>query len=94
MLTLQIRSIFIVIMSVLVSNLTVKEAHREFNSLAERIIAKYKLLESGEFGAVGTSAVNAKSAELAVMFACMSQLCQRLNLPMPAQLHKLPFFKH
>ena len=57
------------------SNLTVEEAHKEFNSLADRITAKYEQLDSGEFGAVGTPAFNAKSAELAILFACMSQLC-------------------
>ena len=81
-------------MSVPVSNFTVEEAHKEFNSLADRIAAKYEQLDSGEFGAVGTPAFNAKSTELAVLLACMSQLCQRLNLPMPAQFHRLLFFKH
>ena len=71
-------------MSVPVSHLTVEEAHKEFNSLVDRIAAKYEQLDSREFGAVGTPAFNVKSAELAVLFTCMSQLCQRLNLPMPA----------
>ena len=59
-------------MSAPVTNLTVKEAHKKFNSLADRIAAKYKQLDSGEFGTVDTPAFNAKSAELAVMFACMA----------------------
>ena len=58
-------NLFIVIMSVPVSNFTVEEAHKEF-----------------------------KSTELVVLLACMSQLCQRLNLPMPAQFHRPLFFKH
>ena len=62
-------------MSTLVNQLTVKEAYREFNSLADKIAAKYELLDSREFRAIGTPAFNAKSAELAVLFACMSQLC-------------------
>ena len=55
---------------------------------------KYAQLDSGKFGAVGTTAFNAKSAKLAGLFAHMSQLCQGLNLSMPAQLHRLLFFKH
>ena len=81
-------------MSVPVAQLTVEEAHKEFNSLADRIAAKYEQLDSGKFGAVGTPAFNAKSAKLASLFADMRQLCQRLNLPMPVQLHRLLFFKH
>ena len=81
-------------MSVPVIQLTVEEADKEFNSLVDRIGAKYQQLDSGEFGAVGMPAFNAKSAKLAVLFTCMSQLCQKLNLPMPAQLYRLPFFNH
>ena len=82
--TLQITlkiDLFIVIMSVPVSHLMVEEAHKEFNSLADKIAAKYEQLDSGEFGAVGTPAFNAKSAKLASLFA-------------RTQLHRLPFFKH
>ena len=78
-------------MSVPVIYLTVEEACKEFNSLADKIAVKYEQLDSSEFGAVGTPAFNAK---LTSPFAHMSQLCQRLNLPMPAQLYRLPFFKH
>ena len=97
MLTLQITLKLdqsIVIMSIPLSQLTVEQAHKEFNSLVDKIAAKYEQLDSGEFMAVGTPAFNVKSAELIVLFACMSQLCQRLNLLMPAQLHMLPLFKH
>ena len=59
-------------MSVPVSHLMVEEAHKEFNSLADKIAAKYEQLDSGEFGAVGTPAFNAKSAKLASIFAGMS----------------------
>ena len=62
-------------MATLVTQLTVEEARKEFNSLADKIAAKYEQLDSGEFGAVGTPAFNAKS-EFAVLFAHMSQLCQ------------------
>ena len=80
-------------MSIPVSQLTVEQAHEDFNSLADKIAAKYEQLDSGEFGAVGTTAFNVKSAELAVLFAHMMQLHQRLNLLMPEQLQRLPFFK-
>ena len=77
-------------MSVLVSQLAVGQAHKEFSSLADKIAAKYEQLDSGEFGKVSTLAFN-KSAKLASLFAHMSQLCQRLNLPILVQLHRLPF---
>ena len=70
-------------MSTPISQLTVEQAHKEFNSLTDKIAAKYKQLDSGEFGAVGTPGFNAKFAKLTYLFACMSQLYQRLNLPMP-----------
>ena len=76
-------------MSTLVNQLTIEEAHKDFKSLADKIAAKYEQLDSAELRAVGTPAFNAKSAELAVLFARMSQLCQRLNLPKPVQLHRL-----
>ena len=81
---------FIVIMSVPIAQLTVEEAHKEFNSLADRTAAKYEQLDSSKFGAVGILAFNAKSAKL----ASLRQLCAGLNLPMLAQLHRLPFFRH
>ena len=92
--TLKLDLFFIVIMSVPVSQLTVEQAHKEFKSLADKIPAKYEQLDSSEFRAVGNPGFNAKSAELACLFAHIIQPYQRLNLPMPAQLHSLPFFKH
>ena len=88
--------LFIVIMSSPVSHFTVEEAHKEFNSLVDKIVAKHEQPDSGKFGAVGTPAFNAKSKsiKLASLFACVGQLWARLNLPMPAQFHRLPFFKH
>ena len=75
----------IVTMSIPVSQLTVEDAHKEFNSLADKVAAKYEQLDSVEFGAVGTPAFNTKSDELASLFNHMSQLCHRLNLLMPTQ---------
>ena len=81
-------------MSIPISQLTVEQSHKEFNSLADKIAAKYEQINTSEFEAVSISAFNAKSAKLASLFTYMSQLCQRLNLSMPAQPHRLPFFKH
>ena len=63
--------------------LTVQEAHKEYNSLMDQIWAKYEQLDSGEFGAVGIPAFNAEACELANLLACVSQFCQKLNLPPP-----------
>ena len=74
--------------------LTVQEAHKEDNSLVDQIQANYEQLDSGEFGAVGTPAFDTEACRLANIFACMSQLCQRLNLPTPKKLYRPTFFKH
>ena len=74
--------------------MTVQEAHKEDNSLMDQIRAKYEQLDSGEYGAVGTPAFNAEACELANLLACVSQLCQKLNLPTPKELYRLMFFKH
>ena len=52
-----------------VSLMTVHEAHKEYNSLIDQIWAKYKLLDSGECGSVGTPAFNAECSELAHLMA-------------------------
>ena len=82
------------IISTPVNQLTIDQAHKQYNSLVDKIAVKYQQLDSSKFEAVGTPGFNAKSIELASLFACMSQLCQRLHLPMPTQVHKLTFFKH
>ena len=74
--------------------LTVQEADKEYNSLTDQVRAKYKQLESGEFGLVGTPAFNAEACELANLLACVCQLCQKLNLPPPKELYRPMFFKH
>ena len=74
--------------------LTVQEAYKEYNSLTDQIRAKYKQLDSGEYGAVGTPAINAEACELASLLAHVSQLCQKLNLPPPKELYRPTFFKH
>ena len=74
--------------------LTVQEAHKEYNSLTDQIRAKYEQLDSGGYGAVGTSAFNAEACELANLLAPVSQLCQKLNLLTPKELYRSTFFKH
>ena len=74
--------------------MTVKEAHKEYSSLMDQIRAKYEQLDSGEYGAVGTPAVNAEACEMANLLTCVSQLCQKLNLPPPKELYRPVFFKH
>ena len=41
--------------------LTVQEAHKEYNSLTDKIWAKYKQLDSGEYGSVHTPAFKAEA---------------------------------
>ena len=86
--------IFRSVMSKPVHLLTMQEAHKEYNSLTDIIWAKYEQLDSGMFGAVGSSAFNAEACELANLLACVSQLCQKLNLPTPKELYRPTFFKH
>ena len=68
--------------------LTVQEAHKEYNSLTDQIWAKYEQFDSGKFGAVGTLAFNAEACKSANLLACVSQLCQNLNLPTPKELYR------
>ena len=63
--------------------LTVQEAHKEYNSLTAQIMAKYEQLDLDKYRAVGTQAFNAEACELANLLVCVSQLCQKLNLPLP-----------
>ena len=72
----------------------VQEAHKEYNSLIDQIRAKFEQLDSGEYEAVGTPAFDAECSELAHLFACISELCKHLNLPIPKDLHRPPHFKH
>ena len=97
LLTLQTLQITLKLQSVMpkqVYLLTVQEAHKEYNSLMDQIQAKYEQLDSGEFGAVGTSAFNAEAYELVNLLALVSQLCQKLNLLPPKELYRPTFFKH
>ena len=70
--------------------ITVQEAHKECNSIIDRIWAKYELLDFGECGNFDTPAFKAESSELAHLMAHMSALCRHLNLPMPKDLHRPP----
>ena len=74
--------------------MTVQETQKEYNSLTDQIWAKYEQLDSGKYGPVGTPAFNAEACELANLLACVSQLCQKLNLQPPKELYRPTFFKH
>ena len=76
--------------------MTVQEAHKEYNSLMDKIRAKYKQLDSGKFGSPGTPAFDAEACELAHLLAPLSELCIKLNLPTPKefiQAHNLQALK-
>ena len=77
-----------------VSQLTSQQAHNEFCKLTDLIATKNEELMSGEFGEAGGSKFLAKISELTPIYACMSQLCKRLNLPWPTKLWQPPHFKH
>ena len=69
-----------------VSNLTVLEAHDEFQKLTDLIAAKNEELMSAKCGkATGDKFID-KVKELSPLYARMSQLCRRLNLPWPTKL--------
>ena len=74
--------------------MTVQEAHKEYNSLTDQIRAKYKQLDSCEFGSPGTPAFDAEACELANLLAHVSQLRTKLNLLTPKDLYRPTFFKH
>ena len=74
--------------------LTVQETHKEYNSLTDQIQAKYEQLYSGEYGLVDTPAFKAEACELANLLACVSQLCQKLNLLTPKELYRPMFFMY
>ena len=74
--------------------MTVQEAYKEYSSLTDQIWAKYEQLDSGKFGTVDTLAIKAEACELANLLACVSQLCQKLNLPPPKELYRPTVFKH
>ena len=74
--------------------MTLQEAHKEYNSLADKIRAKYKQLDSGEFGSPGTPAFDTEACQLANLLARVSELCIKPNLPTPKELYRPKFFKH
>ena len=76
--------------------MTVQEAHKEYNSLMDKIRAKYEQLDSGEFGSPGTPAFDAEACELAHLLARVSktETEQKLNLPPPKELYRPTVFKH
>ena len=82
------------VMATPVSNVTNDEAHTEFSKLVEWITKLDQELQSGKFGNAGCETFNQKVHELAVLFSRVSQLCKRLNIPMPKALWRMPYFKH
>ena len=74
--------------------MTVQEAHKEYNSLMDKIRTNYKQLDSGKFGSCDTPAFDAEACELAHLLARVSELCQKLNLPPPKELYRPTVFKH
>ena len=74
--------------------ITVQEAHKEYNSLMDQIRAKYEQLDSGKNGSFDTPAFKTETCELANLLACVSQLCQKLNLLTPKELYRPTVFKH
>ena len=74
--------------------MTVQEAHKEYNSLMDKIQGQIQQLDSGKFGSPCTPAFDAEACELANLPACLSQLCTKLNLLTPKELYRLTFFKH
>ena len=52
--------------------MTVQQAHKEYNSLMDKIRTKDKQLDSGKFGSPGTPAFDAEACELANLLACVS----------------------
>ena len=43
--------------------MTVQKAHKEYNSLMDKIRGKYEQLDSGKFGSPGTPAFDAEACE-------------------------------
>ena len=81
-------------MATLVGNLTVNETHAEFSKLIDQLTTIDEKLKLGEFGEATSAPFITKVQELASLFARISQLCQWLNIPMPKQLWRMPYFKH
>ena len=72
--------------------MTVQEAHKEYSFFMDKIRAKYEQLDSDKFGSPGTPAFDAEACKLANLFACVSELCKKLHLPMPKELYRPMFF--
>ena len=73
--------------------MTVQEAHKEYNSLMDKIRVKYEQLDSGEFGSPGTPAFEAEACELANLLAHVSKLCIKLHSKGIIQAHVLQALK-
>ena len=91
---IQIKLYTVSIMPKPVYLMTVQEAHKEYNSLTDKIRAKYEQLDSGKFGSPGTPAFDAEACELAHLLAHVSELYIKLNLQTPRELYRPTVFKH
>ena len=65
--------------------MTAQGAHKEYNSLTDKIRTKYEQLDSGVLGSPGTPAFDAEACEFAHLLARVSELCIKLNLPTPKE---------
>ena len=77
-----------------VDQLTVQEAHAEFDKDMSHIAAIDEKLVSGNAGDADSETFSKKIKELAPLYAQISQLCKRLNIPWPSKLWRPPHFKH
>ena len=71
-----------------------KRLTKEYNSLTDKIRAKYDQLDSGKFGSPGTPAFDAEAYKLVHLLAHVRELCIKLNLPTPKELYRPTVFKH
>ena len=77
-----------------VDQLTVQEAHAEFDKVMSRIAAIGEKLVSGNAGDADCEIFSEKIKELAPLYARITQLCKKLNIPWPSKLWRPPHFKH
>ena len=80
-------------MSTLVNQLTVEEAHKEFTPWWTKFWPSLSSWTQENLGQLAPQHLMLNALNWLSCFL-MSQLCQRLYLPVLAHLYRLPFFKH